>query len=405
MSRVLLALFIILGSFEASWAQGQREQEMVVNITAPAVESEDTFVAQELEVKAALAEVDESVDEVELRTPRGYRYLFPLNPPSELSQELFGAMSPANREKFQEKRIFILSRLASVLEKTRLALGFGSLAKEKFINIFRRKHKRTHPLKFAQSTQAGQARVSAILRAFDLQMWESAPVIAQQNEIGLTGSVGVSFYAGVPGARTFGGSGSLGITLGFNSDTKQMVFEFFTEVGLMDKAMTPTFIFGFLPKGGIIFKDQIKGREMAVERGATFYPPLPFYTDKLGSQGVIGLTSSFFTLPFSAFADFMGYVTKTWKIPLLRVAVGPTIKGAPQVHLVSGAEVKGSIVSSVTKVFGDIQAAYRKLFRKGAPKEQEMLNTECELMIISPAEAKNSLETDPFIEKEHDQAS
>jgi hypothetical protein len=194
--------------------------------------------------------------------------------------------------------------------------------------------------------------------------------VARQNEYAISISAGLALLTGI-GKKTVGGSFALGINIGFNRDEKHMVFEFFTEVDRMDRALTPMFMVGLSPKIGFMLKEQKRGKEMIMRQGYTFYPPaFPLYSTTSAQMVSMGINSALLTFP-SILGDAFSYINKTWRQPLLRIVISPVMKGIFRVQ-VPGYEKDGPLFQTVSNLKHEILSRIRSLrFKKPGQSQKE----------------------------------
>jgi len=409
LSRVLgfsffwfLVVTILVTTGNLPFAKAQTEPEFV-----PFIESEKGFVAQETEVLEAMAEVDPGTEELELRTPRGHRYIFPMQPQSDLAKMIYSQLDEDQKKKFQENRLLFLSRMASLLESGRLMVGFGSVVKSKaksgwikisqlfkpnnlelLQNMFKSRIPKDDPaqvLKFGESKSIGQRVVSAWLQQIDERLWAQSPLVAKQNEFSLVVSLGVQTLGGFK-KKTFGGMVGLGFSFGFNRSSRALVFEVFFETEKIQRAVVPTFLIGFVPKFSAALREVDLGDEIKEDpSGFIFYAPsipgAPVGPIASGSPRSVnlGVTTGWISFP-PVVGDLFSYVNLAQRKTLLRFSVSPFLPGLLRVQL-PGVDRTGPFLQSISNFL--LEMVYRKETAKPIDAKPEK---DCDRLFKSDSE-------------------
>jgi hypothetical protein len=312
-------------------------------------------IAIEEEVELAVAAANLTNQDLEIRTRRGNVYIFDhivtnssgaeqnigsnsgAPPPQPEDDEdissAYMQMSKADRKRFQENRMFFLTRAATLLDRGDLAVGFGSIVKHKLrtvcgklwakINLVEELAKDSLPddEETPQTVkERGQEIIEGILHSFDRQLWVSAPVVAYQNEFAVT--VGISgMIEGGAGQKGHGGSMGLGLNMGFNRDSKSFVFEIVSSIDTFKRAFTPFFMMGLTPSLGFGLRVNQQGQEMEKRNGTTLYPPAaPGFFSRSANMLSLGLSSALFSFP-PLIGDAFWYVNNTSRKPLFRIEI------------------------------------------------------------------------------------
>lgn len=330
-SNIFIVLLLVLLTFNIAGADPITLDDGTVTVL-----SEQNLQTQIEEVELAVGSVDSGQDHILIQTPKGKLYTFSLLPTADEDRETYGSMSEQDQKKFQVNRLFYLSRLATVLEKTELTLGSGSLIKNKFKRIFSRKPKNppsdeqavTDSVNEAkrswkeQATSRAQEFNKFFLEKTDEYLWKQAKVVTKQNEFSFTTSIGVIAQTGIKD-KGIGGSFSVGVNVGFNSDDKAMVFEIFIEWEKFKKTFYPMFLVGVVPKAGVLMKVQGEDGELRSRSGNSLNPPgAPVYFVESDEMFIVGGSSSAFTSFPPVISDWYAYINSTTRRPVLRMSFG-----------------------------------------------------------------------------------
>ena len=265
----------------------------------------------------------------------------------------YNSLTEFEKVRFHINRKDFLKSTASLLHSTQLVFGFGSLVKDKIMQMFK-KQKTEIPVQQPIVQLAEQAVAQDIaelavkdrptkkqfkelvrekselivletLRGIDRQLWENSRLVAYQNEFSVSGSLGLISLAGV-GSAGRGGSRSLGFSFGYNKQTKTFIFDLYTESDSFYHAITPTTLIGLLPKIGFGFAANIDAENLS-RRGHTTYPPfVPGYTAIYDNMVVFGFSTALISFP-SVAGDMFSYVNKSQRKTFLRATFSPMVPG------------------------------------------------------------------------------
>jgi hypothetical protein len=365
----LLILSLSLGSLAPVRA------DVANSVTESMVAHTSTVAIPEIEVQGPKSFV--------ITTQKGNTYTFPiLSENAEWLQQFYN-LSAESQGKFQEQRGFLLTRAAAILDHSQLTLGLGSLVKNKITQIFKRGQKPKQPMdqlaeqslkiegshsRSAQTVrERGQAIASRILTALDARLWQQSPIVARQNEVSFSMTVNLVGMAGV-GNKVGGGSAGLGVSIGYNRDSKAVVFEVFTELERMEKSFTPTFLAGITPKFGLRISDKHDGAVSTGQSGHSVYPPgAPGYMLNHSDQVEMGMNTSFMAFP-PMVGDLFSYINKNTRQLLVRVSISPALSKFVQFQTgIVG--LPRAVWNSITAVANSVQQRSTQLCRRFLDKE------------------------------------
>lgn len=346
----------------------------------------------EVDVPEAVVEANSIHNELKIVTPKGAEHIFSLLPPTENAIDIYSIMSPEDQMKFQESRLFFLSKAAIVLEKSELPIGFGSLIRQKLIYLFKKKDRDNKPLSFSKSRTKGQEVVSQVLQEIDQKLWSQAPIVAQQNEFAISVGIGVSGIAGYQ-RKVVGGSAGIGFNIGMNRQEKAFVFEIATEIEKVEVAITPTFMFGLAPKIGFLLKKQDRGSEMIMREGHTLYPPMvPGYVATSSQMVNMGFNSALLSFP-PLIGDAFSYLNQTWRFPLFRIVVSPLLRGIIRLQF-PGVTKDGPLIQKINNMIFEVTSRYKNRIKSKikmatdavVPLDEDVVDQskDCEILLMPP---------------------
>ncbi|OFZ13225.1 MAG: hypothetical protein A2Z20_09210 [Bdellovibrionales bacterium RBG_16_40_8] len=284
-----------------------------------------------------------------------YTYDLQEAPYSEANREAFLEMSELEQKKFLASRAHFLNIAASSLHYTRGLYGVGSIVKNKISKIFSKMSSyfkaasdentdTPQPIEDLATVIANAENETSdkslkervrersyqlvynMLKGVDKWLWSQSHVVANQNEIVISGSLSLIGLNGV-GSHALGGSAGIGLNLGYNKSSKAFVFEFFSEKDKISYAYTPTVMYGVSPKLGVSFIFQKPGQELLYREGNTFYPPgAPIYLSSMHEMASAGASSSFIAFP-PFIGDAFSYLNETKRLVVVRMTFSPRTPG------------------------------------------------------------------------------
>lgn len=202
-----------------------------------------------------------------------------------------------------------------------------------------------------------QLLIESILRNLDKALWSRPGLVADSNEIGVFGSLGVTSFLGAEVGKVhkgFGGSLDLGIFFGWNKSQSAAVVQIFQITEKFRGTMTAiTGNLAIVPKWGFMFSNTIPGKEMRGETGRVMYPLTPpgmsSYYLSSPQRFAVGMNPPIGVIPWpldSILVYSMDYVMR----PLLRLRLRfEVLNQFIQIETTDTGEVKRVIKSKVLR--------------------------------------------------------
>lgn len=333
-AKVIFSLLHLIFLVNTAWAEPIENEDGQIAVVT---ESQPQIQVEEIEL--ALAVVEPTELEILVQTPKGQVFKFPLLPTNEADKNLYNSMTEDEQKEFQVNRLFFLVRLATLLEKTGWMLGSGSLIKNKFKYLFRKNKsneafenlardslEKEGELKWREKVKKRADEMTQhFLETTDRYLWSQSKIVAKQNEISFTASLGIIAEAGVK-EKGFGGSFALGINLGYNKDRQALVFEIYSEVESFRKAFVPTFMIASVPKVGYLMKMQKEDEDLKSRISMSFYPPIvPSYVTTSSEMFVVGFNTSLLSFP-PFIGDYFSYLNSNKRTPIIRLSFSSMTK-------------------------------------------------------------------------------
>lgn len=284
-------------------------------------------------------------------------------PTEAIERASFESLSSEEKSTFLKNRAQFLQQAAKALQMLRYGFGIGSLGKEKIQYAIRNfkddrvmnqikelapeikddayaaREKRLEERlmeteRIAQITfqDRSEAVIQSFLSAIDKNLWRQALLFTHSNEFGVMASAGLELLGGVQGKGGWGGLFDIGISLGYNRDTKSVVIQIFRDFErFKSTSMKAVFVTGALVKAGMYIANQ---RPQEMQRlGTSFYPPMaPGFSSSTLSTFQTGFSSGL-TWPPSPLGDVMTYTNTLDSKVMLRISVSPMLKGFVRVQL------------------------------------------------------------------------
>lgn len=270
---------------------------------------------------------------------------------------IFFEMSYENQQEFLKKREQFLKQIAKALDALKMGFGIGVLTKDRFkyeLDEMKFNSTARHFQDLPEGARADFARaqqearilmiqkqselaartlrershevIQSILRGLDRNLWQQAPLFAHSNEYGIVLSLGIALLGGIEKRGGWGGLFDIGISLGYNAETKSVVIQVFRDFERFEStAMKAVFMTGIIGKAGMYVTNQTEGRLQ--KNGSTFYPPvIPGYSSTTPESFASGLSSGV-TWPPSPLGDLLTYTNQLDNKTVLKVTISPTLKG------------------------------------------------------------------------------
>ena len=250
--------------------------------------------------------------------------------PTEQELEFYKTLSESDKIKFHAKRMTALNILARGLSTKKKGLGIGSLVKEKVMFWKSKKDKTRIPL-----AERSEVVVEHILRAFDKNIWSSAPIFTELKEIGLTGTGQIVVAAGskeridfqkeirgkkvnvvVPEIKS-GGAIGIGFTLGINFEQKSLVFQLFNSNEQVKEVKLPLLMVAGNLKGGMYISNSNQ-KLYSSQNAEAIYPfAAPGYVESAPTKKTFGSNIPF-GIPLA-----LSYTADMQEQSYLRISVSP----------------------------------------------------------------------------------
>ncbi|MFN7263046.1 MAG: hypothetical protein ACK5RO_02730 [Pseudobdellovibrionaceae bacterium] len=253
-------------------------------------------------------------------------YSFPVVDPE--MAESYMQLKDSEKQQFQKQRLEFLKSAAQSLSTVRYGLGLGAITKDRI--LFWRDT--THEKKLSLPERSSLI-TQFVLSSIDRQLWTQAPLVARATEFGVNVSLGLGAEGGVM-KKGYGGQLDIGMSFGFNSESKSFVFQIYRNIEKFNNTIMGAMGYlGIAGKVGIMISNRTPQETMKPLSGSTFYPPgVPAYlseTPKMFSSGM----SSGLGLPPPPFGDFLTVTNDLNHRTLLRVTVSPLVKGFIRVSI------------------------------------------------------------------------
>lgn len=250
--------------------------------------------------------------------------------PDEQELEFYKTLSEPDKIKFHTKRITALNILARGLSSIKKGLGVGSLVKEKVMFWKSKKDKTPIPL-----AERSEVVVENIVRAFDKNIWSSAPIFTELKEIGLTGTGQIVVAAGskeridfqkefrgkkvnvvVPEIKS-GGAIGIGFTLGINFEQKSLIFQLFNSNEQVKEVKLPLLMVAGNLKGGMYISNSSEKLYSSSKAEAIYPFAAPGYVESAPNKKTFGSNIPF-GIPLA-----LSYTANMQEQSYLRISLSP----------------------------------------------------------------------------------
>ena len=281
----------------------------------------------------------------------------------------YRSLTTEKQIQFQNSRLEFLKNAARVFYRTKFVLGFGSLIGRSFsfaidsaMKVVGRPRNKVYE---ALTFQERSDRVAQnLLQSLDYRLWSQAPLFVDSNEFGVTMSVGLSATQGFLDAG-YGGGEELGVSLGYNKQSRAFVFEIFHNSESFTHSDAVVGMIGMPIKLGPFMARRETGQETVNQTGESYYPPvLPGFASKNSSYSAFGFNSSI-GFPPSPLVDLMTYKNTFDRNTLIRITVSPLVIGFLRIRF---GDLKGSVVLVVDRVSNIVSFVAKKVLLNPVPQ-------------------------------------
>jgi hypothetical protein len=192
--------------------------------------------------------------------------------------------------------------------------------------------------------------ISNVLRSIDRKIWNEAKVFSRSNEVGLLASVGIQAIGATASRGGIGGMFEIGISLGYNRETKTLAFQIYRSIENFKKTpMKLVFLAGIDGKLGFYVSNQKTGE--LTYNGHSFYPPLvPGYSSLTNGSFSTGFYNGI-SFPPSPLSDLFTFTNRLNQNILLRITVSPLVKSFIRVESGIGYGIIKFVLSSVSDFY------------------------------------------------------
>lgn len=268
-------------------------------------------------------------------------------PNNMLWQDMYNSLPAEKQNDFHKNRNSILKSIAQILSTGKIILGVGSLTIEKTKNAANRvvDYARMRVIKdfynpyeiFIEDDPRQEEKerslrirghdiVESILEGVNQRLWSQSPLISNVNEFGGNIEIDLSALGGAK-EKGWGGYLGLGLSFGFNKESKTFVFQFYGNREKFKSSAAAAMMIGISGKAGIYFADNnaLEGAKARVSN--VFYPPaVPGFSGHNSNSMVSGFSTGL-GWPPPPLADILTYNTTAHHLPLIRIIVSPNLKG------------------------------------------------------------------------------
>ncbi len=260
-----------------------------------------------------------------------------------ISQELqdqFKSLNGTEQSNFLEKRSVILNTLESGLKKSRWVFyltdlistglvvlknsvlydSFSEQPSDEITEMVRIDHE-NNPEKYLNKKISARVdeKIKSVLRATDLKLWSQSPLVASANQFSFLLAAEIQAEGG-NNKHQWGGLYDLGLSVGYNSDTKSAFIQIFRNREKFESSILPAFAVGGLVfKAGPMISQANENTEMHL-RGESFYPPLvPGFQSTTKESYAFGFSTGL-TLPPPPFGDMLTYTNSLDQKVLIKIS-------------------------------------------------------------------------------------
>jgi len=313
-----------------------------------------------------------------------------------LFEEISGQLSANERSQFLHNRVIFLESVAKSLQMIKYGIGIGAVVKDKAVFIAQKVRNKS-PLYLEMQRQLSIREradevITAMLRGLDAKLFESSPIVARANEFGVVLSGGVEALGG-RSEKGWGGLVDIGVSIGFNRDSRALVIQVFRDIEKYQSSLMPVLALGGLvSKAGFYAGNQEPGK--LTDHGTSFYPPLiPGFQMKRNNFVMFGFSSGL-TWPPAPLGDLLTYTNHLDHARVIRLTISPFTRGFIRFSsslAESGPKDLRMVLEAVSRMIRFIgstaQAAAQELARVGRRSLQEshLFSMRCKAMFTRPA--------------------
>ncbi len=283
----------------------------------------------------------------------------------------FEALSAKEQSQFLEKRSVILQKLESGLNKSRwifyltdfVSSGLGAIKDlimydsltnqpSDEIKEMIRIDQELNPEKYQDKKLSARIdeKIKSILNATDLKLWSQSPLVANSNQFSLMAAIEIQAEGGTS-VHKWGGLYDLGLTIGYNTDSKAVVFQIFRNRETFKSSMMPAVaVGGFVGKIGPLIS-RVNDETSMHTTGESFYPPMfPGYQSATKESFTFGFSSGL-TVPPSPFGDMLTYTNTLDQKTILRISFSKAYLGFIRVKMDLSSDTLKFVQEKFTDLF------------------------------------------------------
>lgn len=266
--------------------------------------------------------------------------------PQEFAEQ-FNSLTAQEQTQFFEKRTAILQKMEFGLRKSRWVFYVSSLMKSGLIKIknvilydsladqpsdeikeMMRIDQLNNPEKFIEKKLSIRTdeKIKSLLRATDLKLWSQSLLVANANQFSFLFATELIAEGGTT-AKKWGGLYDLGFTLGYNTESKAVVFQIFRNREKFESSLMPALaVGGLVVKIGPLISRSTENTTLHTT-GESFYPPfVPGFQSTTKESFAFGFSSGL-TWPPSPFGDMLTYTNSMDQKVLLKISFSKTFLG------------------------------------------------------------------------------
>lgn len=262
----------------------------------------------------------------------------------------YEGMPTVDQVKFRHARLAILRSLARFLHYAQPGITMGMITKDTLSYIIKKGLGKTVTKNEATLKERRYKSIQSLLNSVNNRLFYQAPLIIKRNEVSLFIRTGPIALTGVLN-KGVGGLIETGLSIGFNNDSKSLIFEFVVSPEKFHNTDFMASVAGLNFKGGVSVAYVEPGKERKNVKGRTYYPPgFPGFSSISQSQMEFGLSSGV-GFPPPPFADMLTFRNNFEKVKILRVSIPIFTLGFPRI-------VVGELGSLVIKTHSAFHDAY-----------------------------------------------
>ncbi len=283
----------------------------------------------------------------------------------------FKALSAKEQSQFLEKRAVILQKLEFGLNKSRWIFYLTDLVSSGFSTIkdlilydsfaeqpsdeikeMMRIDQELNPEKYQDKklSERIDEKIKSILKATDFKLWSQAPLVANSNQFSIMAALELQAEGGTK-SHHWGGLYDLGLTLGYNTESKAVVFQIFRNREAFKSSLMPA-----VAVGGIVGKigpliSRANDETSLHTTGESFYPPMvPGYQSTTKESFSFGFSSGL-TIPPSPFGDMLTYTNTLDQKIILKISFSKIYTGFVRVKTDLSSDTLKMVQEKFTDIF------------------------------------------------------